>query len=267
MAASCGTHRRVTSPAELAESSVEHRFDSMVETYKPWHTLSVPVKVELRSPSKLSLSGRAYMVRDSLIHVSMRVFGLEVAVLRATPDSVFCIDKIHKLAVVENLTELTRRTGLTLGQLQRLMLGRAFVPGDDSAVSRRSRQLSLDDSGDGTGAWTMTATPKHGDGYRILYEVGGTDNQLSSLQVSVTGHNPVTIGYADWTQCALGFMPRSMSCAASVSSKDVEAVLRYTPGSVSVDSGDVPSFRRPGGDYRIIKAADLLKKLSSSTVF
>ena len=264
LAAACGTHRRAVESQETALSSVEDRFDRMIETYRPWHTVNVPVKVELRSPARLSLSGRASMVRDSLIHISMRVFGLEVAVLHATPDSVYCIDKVHKLVVAERLDGLTDRTGLTIGQLQQLLLGRFFVPGEDGAPSRRSKHLKLNAAPDSLDSWTMTATPRRGPEYLLLYTVGASDNQLSSLEVSLPAGKSLTFGYSDWKSCDLGSLPRTLTCSTTVASKKLDAQLQYSPTNLSVDSDDIPSFRRPSGSYRYIRLADLLKTLSSS---
>jgi len=251
-------------PEQLSVASVEQRFDAMVATYKPWYSLSVPVKVEIKSPAKISLSGRAYMVKDSVIHVSMRVLGFEVAVMRATPDSVYCVDKVHKLAVIESIDRLSANTGITLGQLQSLMLGRAVIPGENSKLSRKSRGVSLMASNDGTAGWSMTAVSKGKYPFTCVYEIGDVNNQVSSIQVDIPGNRSVKCNYNISTACELGFMPQSLSSDLTLSSKHLNATLRYTISSLKVDNIDLPSFRRPGSGYRIIAASDLLKSLSSS---
>ena len=100
-----------------------------------WHTLYAPVKINLTSPMTFGASGRATMVRDSLVHISMRFFGMEVAVVRATADSAWVVDRFHKLYTVVPMSALTARTALTLGAVQDIMLGKSGVTGSSVRVS------------------------------------------------------------------------------------------------------------------------------------
>jgi hypothetical protein len=88
-----------------------------------WHDAYMPVKVKLNSPMSMSLSGRATIVRDSLVNVSMRVLGMEVAVVNMTPDSVVFVDKYHKYLFAERLQTLLGSHQLTLGDIQDIILG------------------------------------------------------------------------------------------------------------------------------------------------
>lgn len=265
--ASCGSHRAALNPDQLATASVEERFDAMVSSYKPWHSLSVPVRAELRSPSRLSLSGRAYMVKDSLIHISMRVLGFEVALMHVTRDSIYCVDKIHHLALIEGIDRLSVNSGITLGQLQSLLLGRAIIPGQHDKLSRKSRSVTLKAPDNESAAWTLTAESTGKYPFSCVYDVDPTVNQVSAVSVVLPGHKPVTVSYLSPVECQLGYLPSSLSCDMSVSGKQLDASLRYTPGSLKVDNVDIPAFRRPGSNYRIIKAVDLIKSLSSSSLF
>lgn len=91
-----------------------------------WHDLYVPVKVRITSPMQLSLSGRATMVRDSVIHISMRVFGMEMAVANVTPDSVTIIDKYHRSYFAESTKKLLGSHEMTIGEMQDVLLGTAI---------------------------------------------------------------------------------------------------------------------------------------------
>jgi hypothetical protein len=88
-----------------------------------WHDVYMPVKVKLTSPMSMSLSGRATIVRDSLVNVSMRVLGMEVAVVNMTPDSVVFVDKYHKYLFAESLHSLMGSHNLSLGDIQDIILG------------------------------------------------------------------------------------------------------------------------------------------------
>lgn len=119
---SCRTARKAVVPAgeELATA---------------WHDVYLPVKVSLLQPASMSLSGRATMVRDSAVFVSMRVLGMEVATLYADRDSVIVLDKFHKYVYSEPLSAVTSRAGLTLGDIQEILLGRQELPFSDDRVS------------------------------------------------------------------------------------------------------------------------------------
>ncbi len=97
-------------------------------TAAAWHDLYIPVSVELRKPVAMSVSGRVTMVRDSAIFVSMRVFGMEVATIYANTDSVTVADKYHSYVYTEPLSAITARDGLTMADLQDILLGRRQVP-------------------------------------------------------------------------------------------------------------------------------------------
>ena len=100
-----------------------------------WTSVAMPVSLDLDKPLSMSASGRATMVRDSLVHISVRFFGMEVGIVRATADSVFLVDKYHKLYFAEPLSSLLGSRGqeLTLGDLQDMMLGLREVPAGSPA--------------------------------------------------------------------------------------------------------------------------------------
>lgn len=88
-----------------------------------WNTLEVPVKVSVEKPMSLSCSGKATLVRDSAIYVSMRMLGMEVAYLYADADSAVLCDRFHKLYISEPLDGLLPARYARIGLLQQLMLG------------------------------------------------------------------------------------------------------------------------------------------------
>lgn len=88
-----------------------------------WSDVQMPVRVELSKPVSFSLSGRATMLRDSMIHISMRVFGMEVAVVNVTNDSVYLVDKFHKYYFAEPLKTVLGSHMMSVGAMQDIMLG------------------------------------------------------------------------------------------------------------------------------------------------
>lgn len=88
-----------------------------------WQNVYMPVRVSVSAPKSMSMSGRVTMVRDSVINLSMRVLGMEVAAVQITPDSVWVVDKFHKLVFSEGTRALLGGRTMTVGQIQALLLG------------------------------------------------------------------------------------------------------------------------------------------------
>jgi hypothetical protein len=94
-----------------------------VATPGEWTTLSCPVKVALKSPSSMSASGRAQMVRGKCIFVSMRMLGFEVATLYVDNDSVVVADKFNKRYFATGFTDMREKYNLSISTLQDVLLG------------------------------------------------------------------------------------------------------------------------------------------------
>jgi hypothetical protein len=118
-----------------------------VTTPGEWSTLSCPVKVALKSPTSMSASGRAQMVRGKCIFVSMRMLGFEVATLYVDNDSIVVADKFHKKYFSASFSDMRQKYNLSISALQDVLLGRKVnlpnfngltiemtLPSDDSDI-------------------------------------------------------------------------------------------------------------------------------------
>ena len=90
-----------------------------------WSRVKVPLKVRLTSPQQMSVSGTLTMVRDTSLTLSLRVFGMEVALLAADGDSLLVLDKMHRRYLSASTSEFLARMPFGAGALQNLLLGRA----------------------------------------------------------------------------------------------------------------------------------------------
>lgn len=112
-----------------------------------WHDVYMPVKVSVDKPINQSLTGRATMVRDSMVHISMRMLGFEVAVMHIENDTMWVIDKFHKYRFVESLDKILGKHKMSLGALQDIILG--IGEGDmrqfDNPASQRTVTITYDD--------------------------------------------------------------------------------------------------------------------------
>lgn len=180
----CSSSRTTTvAKSDLSAMNVGKRFDAMMASYSSWDNLEIPLKVELKSPAKFSLSGRMYMENGQSILVSMRLLGFEVATMYADSDSLYCVDKVHKIVVAENMKNLTQLTGIDITQLQSLMLGRAFLPGEPGRLSRKTKGLSFEESTDDGVEWHNWSFSLSVEAVSVTMNVGlmSTRRSISSV--------------------------------------------------------------------------------------
>ena len=257
----CSTQRRAAAPAateQTAPATPAARFAAMTGTYGMWHDVQMPVRATLRSPFSLSASGRMTMVHDSLIHISMRVLGMEVAVMQVTQDSVYVVDKFHHYLIAESTRRLTAGTGLTMADLQSALLGRAFVPGMGAATASMGGELVLEGAGDG-----LTISPsKAPQGYTWQMNAATLDDgrvALTDLSVSVEGHEPATATYTPAARLsAAGAVATAIDLQARVAGRTVDARLTYSPDEARWNTGAAPALPSLRG-YTRVSTAQLLK--------
>lgn len=98
-----------------------------------WQIVNSPISVSLSKPMDMSFNGRLTMEKDRNIHLSMRVFGMEVALMYIDTDSLYFIDKYHKYMFAEPLTSVlgSRYNHLGVGDIQKLLLGQTKIPTND----------------------------------------------------------------------------------------------------------------------------------------
>lgn len=130
--AGCKHHKGPQGPevtatdSELPGEPLTQVFQLLENTYQEWEDVQMPVTLSLVTPNKMSISGKATMVRDSAIYLSLRMLGMEVAQAYANPDSVWFVDKYHKMYVQESLQSLCGSYPMALDDIQDCLLGQAF---------------------------------------------------------------------------------------------------------------------------------------------
>lgn len=269
----CSTQRRsadtmqTATPAADAQAAAtqasptgepQARFAAMTSAYGLWQDVQMPVRATIRSPFSISASGRLTMVQGKLIHISVRLLGMEVAVMQVTPDSVFVVDKFHRYLIAEPTEKLTARTGLTVGDMQNALLGRAFLPGQGAATASMSSRLTLGEE-DGMLSIAPADAPA---GYTWRMHAATLDDgrvALADLTVSVDGQAPATAAYTPAAQLSpIGAIATAVDLRASVASKKIDARLSYTADQARWNTGTTPSLPSLRG-YTRVSAATLLR--------
>ncbi|MDE6485996.1 MAG: DUF4292 domain-containing protein [Muribaculaceae bacterium] len=265
MLAACGSQKQATGTSTAttltpeADATPVQRYASMTSAYGLWHDVRMPMRATLRSPMSISASGTLTMVRDELIHASVRVLGIEVAVLRATPDSIYLVDKFHRYLVAEPTAAVTARTGLTLPDMQSLLLGRACIPGAGTATPSAASQLRITaDGADGIAIAPATA-PKAYDWTMKATRLADDRMALTSVTVSPKGGNAATCTFTPAASLTtIGAMASAMTVKASVAKKTVDATLSYTLSDASYNATAAPAMPSLKG-YKRVDAAAILK--------
>lgn len=129
---SCSTSRRA------AKSSKKNLDDAFLmkqmaanQVEADWFSAKLRVNYE-GEPQSVSGTATLRMKKDSVVWMSVKKFGLELARVQVTQDSVYVLDRINNEFTAEGLEYLSESYGLpaTLGGLQDFLLGNAVFLND-----------------------------------------------------------------------------------------------------------------------------------------
>lgn len=192
-----------------------------------WHDAYIPFKLNVFTPVQISLSGRATMVRDSAIYISLRMMGIEGAVALITSDSLFVHDKYHNIYIADRSSVLLSDLGIA--QAQDMLFGLPFSPGPQ-----------LDSI-----CWVLPSA-ETGEIESISFELpGGAQAYCSYGQRKSTEHGLLS-GLCD----IFAFKsPLSDSPAA-------QASIEWNLDNAKFDSGRTINFKEPK-DLQPLRVADL----------
>lgn len=230
---------------------------SLTEGYSEWRTVEVPFKVNVDKPAKLSASGRAYMTRGRDIYISVRVMGLEVANLYVTTDSVFASEKLNRRYLAEPLAGVLSNAGLTVSDIQDLLMGRAFLPGHGTLTAGDAPLLSLS-----TADGRMLITPKtQPHGYEFGYLTDINANAVTTLVVEPRGRRAIECGYSHpLTVNGLGRVNNAIGINANAGRTAVDVSLEWKYDDAKTSGIKSDRWKRPKG-YTRVSATQLLKML------
>lgn len=242
------------------QTPLADRYPTLVDSYKEWATVSVPVKIELNEPKRFSISGRAYMDRDKSVLLSLRMLGLEVATVYIDNDSIFITEKLHKYYVAEDVESLLAGYPVTVGDLQSMLLGQAFVAGKGRIDKRESNMMSLSSVPTG-GSWAITPpSPAEGIGY--TFTISDSDNRLESLTVTIEDHHPTSVIYTHPAQSPAGAVNGRLEISSHAAKKPISASMKWNFKGAEWNTADLRQWKRPKG-YTRLKRSDIINVLSS----
>lgn len=252
-------HAAATGIHDVSAMTITERARDIAAGYLPWTQLNLPVKVSVKSPQKLSVSGRIYMRRDRDIYVTLRVLGMEVANMYVSTDSVFAADKLHKCYIAEPIKDIFAGASLSIGDLQDALLGRAFVNNRGTYSDTMTAGIMLTDSPDGT--WTLTPKSKINGTIEYQFHFSKSSNTLMSLTFN-TGDRLYGCTYSDPADIDGSHFMRQFSVSTRAGNTPIDASLTYDFDKVKWEVPSSARWRTPSG-YTRITPQSLAKTLSN----
>ena len=267
--ASCASSRQETPAAATPyTSSAAPALNQAVAVgaNETWQDVKIPIKVSLTSPTSLSASGTMIMQRDRSVHISLKILGFEVAVLYITPDTVYALDKYHKYMLKQPIAALTKRYGVSLGNVQSLLLGKAFFPGDKYGATG---EAIVNPTGDKDLPMSVIMTPISASSsqavaqsLRFIIDTAPATQLLATLIMPTANAISTTIEYGNYVQTTYaGSIPSKISLQSSgLKSGVMSAEMELTPGRAKWNTGAAPNWKTPTG-YKTISLTDLMQSL------
>jgi len=265
----CGTSKKSQKgylPAEATPESgrntVEGEFAALARSYTDWTDVSMPVKLQVSQPKRLSVSATAKMIRGKALSISMRVFGIEVGSLYADNDSVIIVAKFNDIYCQESLAKFTQAYGLTLADMQAAVLGQAFTPGSGKLSEDDIKQYKID-----LGENSISLTPKNlpkGLSWTFAAVLSSeTAPSLRTLTVDAAGHNPIVCAYGTAQPAGAGMVAPWVNIGTRVGKYEIDATMNWELSRAKWNTGlALTKPRIPAGCRRISasKVLDILKK-------
>lgn len=142
-ATGCRSHKQQSAASVATEEVQEAK----------WTNVYLPVKVQMLEPQQVSFSGRATLVRGASIYISIRLLGMEMGSMYATPSEGWVTIKPQRTAVRMSLTDMLQLADVDFATVQDAMLG------DEAALDRLPARVKASvQQGNGTSTVTLSAT-------------------------------------------------------------------------------------------------------------
>lgn len=231
------------------------KLDSVGALYHSWNDVELPVDLELISPNEFSVSGRATMVKDKSIYISIRVFGFEAANIYINNDSIHATYKMGKIYIADDVRKLLKGYPVNVGDLQNILLGRAFILGDGTIKSANG--ISVLSKGA-----TWEASPKcEIDGVNYYFTFNSVDDTLKLLTVLIQGANPVHCYYNNIDNSAAGKVAEELTISANANKQQLKASIKWNLKKAKWNTGATPKWKAPKG-YKRVNVEDLLNAIN-----
>ena len=248
--AGCRSSKSIVDQSMLDYSSLtlSERLQEVAAANCPWTQLNLPLKVSLKSPDKLSLSGRIYMRRNHDIYVTLRVLGIEVANMYVNKDSIYVADKAHKYYLAEPIDKIFAGASLSIGDIQDVLLGRAFINNRGTLTADMLNQVAVADGENNS--WDISPQSKINGSISYSFRLSDSDNSMQSFTVD-TGSKQYSCSYSDPTTIDGSRFMQRMSISTKVGKTEIDATLAMDFDKVKWEVPESARWRTPKNYRRI----------------
>lgn len=264
---SCGSRRNTATigyPSEqesaIPSNTAEDTYSSLISSYKPWHDVTISVKLNLRQPKRFTVSGKATMVNNKAINVSVRMLGMEMASIYVDSDSIYVMSKFQRIAYVESMTRLRDAYGIGIADLQCLLLGQAIGLTSDTSGANNGKQLDLKVD---NGEFEFSSTKKD---VSMVYSgkvpTLGVPAYVTQILVKSKTLQPITASFEEQRRTEAGIVASIVDISGTLRNKKIEASADWSLDgaqwnrNISMESPSIPS------GYTRISTQQLLEMLN-----
>lgn len=248
--AGCRSSKSIVDQSMLDFSSLTlgERLQEVAAANCPWTQLNLPLKVSLKSPEKMSLSGRIYMRRNHDIYITLRVLGIVVANMYVNTDSIYVADKAHKYYLAEPIDKIFAGASLSIGDIQDALLGRAFINNRGTLTADLLNQVTVADGENNS--WAITPHSKINGTISYSFCLSDSDNSMQTFTVD-TGSKQYSCSYSDPTAIDGSRFMQKMSISTKVGKTEIDATLALDFDKVKWEVPESARWRTPKNYRRI----------------
>lgn len=243
-------------------------FVTLTGTYADWSDVQVPVRIQILGPTRTSLSGVAKMRRGESIYISIRMFGFEVGSLFADKDAVQVYVKAlgTNMYWTEPLSVLTDLYGLTIADLQSLLMGRPFLTGSGTVSASDKGKFNISDNSKTSGGKDgFTFSPKKLPDFISWMFTARTmqDNipYLAAISITPKGYSTLDCTFGTPVTSPAGSVAPAIEAGTKIDGKEYELMWNWSFDSAKWNTG--LSITKPSVSKSATKVetAQLLKML------
>lgn len=239
----------VTTPTDTL--SLPDRLEFIANRQATWQTLQAGGNVKLGGAKSLAANMQLRMVRDKAIYISIRVLGIEAAKIIVDNDSVLLVDKFHKRYLAEPVSMLTNGLPATVGMVQDIFLGRAFLLNSGTLNNSNKRAATITSTEAGNARIQPEKQPEK---FAYNFDIN-TRNNIIALNVIPQKGTPYKASYSEIQNTLAGPIAHQSLLQAHIAGADF--TLRLEMKNLQWNTAFKIDTSRPGGNYKRITPKQL----------
>lgn len=241
---------------ELSTADSDELFTQMVDSYTEWTDLYVPMNFQLISPKQFSVSGRATMVYGKEINISLRMLGMEVAVIYVNETTLYVVDKYNKRYLCEDISDILSGYNLTIIDLQNVLFGRVTNFGNGTISTNDAKDFTFLNADD---LWVLT--PKKQLQNTDLHYIASktTPPVLSDIALRIADKGMINLTYTEPTITPAGIISGILTATVPYKQSEIQASIISNLNEAKWNEGRTVSFKIPSATYKKMDVESLLK--------